>query len=840
MNELLWILSSCVLILAVCLLRAVFGKSLRPGLRYALWALVLARLLFPGTLFSSPVSVQRYAERTEVVQNVTVLRSVDTIEYTQNGTVEGFERGALMPDRPVTVARDVAPERFERMQATLRAQSVLEIIWLAGAMVTAVVFLISNLRLHALFRRRRRPLTTDAPVRVYAVDELPSSCLFGNAVYVDAATAADETKLRHVLAHELAHRRHGDAVWSLLRSLALVLHWYNPLVWLAAYLSRQDSELFADAGALKRLGDGERESYGATLISLSTGRERPVSLLNAATTMTNGKRSLKERVTMIARRKRTTAAVVVAVALIAAVVVGCTFSGTTDEPTEPTDRQSATPEPSETPPEETVDSPYVPFDDIMGFSGYWYDEETAPGHHTRRYHAEKPDGGYFLLAESFGFGDAGDFVLDIDGDGLSELVCNCVYGGDGHETVNVYRSMRDGLIWRGYFDPYALDLDDWVNWGVNSYASRYDPQKEVFVLTYATEGGGEKSISFSDYDTPALIWEEFADPRGGGYSFTGTVFTYNGVEYDIRDEAPAANAIIGATPVGQYIVVEGHVNPQVGVYCIFDTALERFTNTLAGTNLIWRGGDITTAVYSLGDDIYNYDGLLLAHMTTQGAEYISGLAFSDQGQSLIATISAPATGEDRTVTVAVPAPFEDHVIVTRTARAGGREYLLEAVGKKGENGLWGVREVRVVDDAGGIVQTITAKDAIEQDGVSGSVDVGYTEAPSPGEALSVLDVNFDGHDDLDLFGWLPNNTAPHYYWIWDEQAGQFRYAFTLQGVTLLPEAKELRAEYRDGAAHYYYDYYTIAADGTLTLTAREDIANDRQTIAIGASELETP
>ncbi|MBQ2178021.1 MAG: hypothetical protein II451_02725, partial [Oscillospiraceae bacterium] len=57
MDKLTWILSSCVLIAAVAAIRALFGKKLRPGVRYALWLLVLIRLLYPGTVAQSPVSV---------------------------------------------------------------------------------------------------------------------------------------------------------------------------------------------------------------------------------------------------------------------------------------------------------------------------------------------------------------------------------------------------------------------------------------------------------------------------------------------------------------------------------------------------------------------------------------------------------------------------------------------------------------------------------------------------------------------------------------------------------------------------------------------------------------
>ncbi|MGX8698969.1 MAG: M56 family metallopeptidase, partial [bacterium] len=327
MIDLTWVLSSCVLILAVSAIRAGFGRRLRPGLRYALWALVLLRLLYPGTVLSSPVSVQSAVERTETAQNLKAVRDVDTIEHSFSGAVEGFDR----QERPVTVAEEVTPERFARMKTAMRVRDVLEPIWIIGIAVTAGAFLVSNLRFYRALRRRRRPLNTACPLRVYSVENLSSSCLFGNAIYIAAETAADEMRLTHVLAHELSHYRHGDPIWALLRCVALALHWYNPLVWWAAALSRQDSELCADAGALRRLGEEERESYGATLIALSVRRASRAPLLCTATTMTNGKKSLKERVTMIAHCPRMTAAVVLAVVVIAAIAAGCAFAGTKAE-----------------------------------------------------------------------------------------------------------------------------------------------------------------------------------------------------------------------------------------------------------------------------------------------------------------------------------------------------------------------------------------------------------------------------------------------------------------------------------------------------------------------------
>ena len=174
-------------------------------------------------------------------------------------------------------------------------------------------------------------MDVDCPLPVYLVDDLSSSCLFAGAIYMAPETAEDPSSLCHVLEHELAHHRHGDRLWALLRCAALILHWYNPLVWWAARLSRQDSELFADAGAISRLGEDARESYGYTLIRLAAGSPSHTPLLVPVTAMKSSKKELRERVSMIARPSRRSLAVAILVLILAAAAAGCAFAGANEE-----------------------------------------------------------------------------------------------------------------------------------------------------------------------------------------------------------------------------------------------------------------------------------------------------------------------------------------------------------------------------------------------------------------------------------------------------------------------------------------------------------------------------
>lgn len=336
-----WLISSALLLLSLILLRALLGKRLRPGLRYGLWALALLRLLIPVSFI--PVSMRPG----EVVRQLAapLLTSVESAETVQNPVYAGTMQDTFLSvdeaeaqhggeiykiqGYPADGEKAELHSYFFRDSAKNVLSRLLPKLWLAGVSVTAAAFALENLRFALRLRRRRRRIEADCPLPVYAVEGLESSCLFGWTVYVSAASAQDGRTLRHVLAHEMSHFRHGDGLWALLRAIALALHWFDPLAWWAAALSRRDSELWADAGALKRLGEGEWEAYGQTLIALSAGRKN-AGLLNAATTLSGGKKALRERISMIARRGKAPLWVAVPVLLIGILAALCAFSGKKD------------------------------------------------------------------------------------------------------------------------------------------------------------------------------------------------------------------------------------------------------------------------------------------------------------------------------------------------------------------------------------------------------------------------------------------------------------------------------------------------------------------------------
>ena len=360
-----WLLSTCALIAALMLLRRVLRGRMDPRLVYALWLLAAVRVLVPGSLFDLPVSVSGLAESAGVTQAVEDARYATQREETYGSKnsgqadvedIHGLEDmdwvrreswlgSQNITDVEVVDAQEVPAEeaggdpdsgstyvRLE-LEVTRDRFAFLRYIWYAGIALVAVWFLFVNLRFARRLRRQGVPYTEglpmDCPLPVYVVDGLSTPCLAGlfrPAIYLNRA-ALNSGHLDHILTHELVHYRHRDHWWAVVRCACLAVQWFNPLVWAAAYLSRQDCETACDASAIGRLGEGERLAYGHTLVNMIAAGRHPAALFQTATTMTGSLTSIRQRVTLIAQKPRMTALTLAAALVVSLVAAGCAFGG---------------------------------------------------------------------------------------------------------------------------------------------------------------------------------------------------------------------------------------------------------------------------------------------------------------------------------------------------------------------------------------------------------------------------------------------------------------------------------------------------------------------------------
>ena len=325
------IITSSVLILVVISLRHFLKGKISLRMQYALWALVLVRLLVPVSPLESPISIMNAIETATSVQEELASGSIPS-PVSAPSSVSGDTETTLAPDAAV----QAGPADTTNVHHGIFDWTKLpRLIWYIGIGVVGLCLLLSNLIFgRKLVKTRKKYQADNCKLPVYEVGGLPSPCLFGvfrPAIYITPDIAGDEAKLRHVLAHELTHYSHGDHIWSALRSLCLAIHWYNPLVWLAATLSRRDAELACDESTIKSIGEANRMEYGRTLIGLTCEKRKAMDLLCCATTMTDDKNGIKERITLIAKKPKMLVPAFVAVLLVVFIAVGCTFTGAKNE-----------------------------------------------------------------------------------------------------------------------------------------------------------------------------------------------------------------------------------------------------------------------------------------------------------------------------------------------------------------------------------------------------------------------------------------------------------------------------------------------------------------------------
>src|SRR5699024_12353840 len=125
--------------------------------------------------------------------------------------------------------------------------------------------------------------------------------LFGMPCHVllpaDFIDRFDADARTQVLAHEFAHLRRGDPMWSLLAELVLAALWFFPPAWLAMSRFHLDQELACDAAVLRREPNAIAR-YARTLIgSNATAAAPPV--MNPWLS----KPQLKERLVMIQQHR---------------------------------------------------------------------------------------------------------------------------------------------------------------------------------------------------------------------------------------------------------------------------------------------------------------------------------------------------------------------------------------------------------------------------------------------------------------------------------------------------------------------------------------------------------
>ena len=211
-------------------------------------------------------------------------------------------------------------------------------ILLIGTAVILLWFAFSNIRFRRNLRKNRiEEISGDLKemylnlcrarkvkaVPVYFTDPVPGACLVGVfRPYIVLPVITAPQDVMNVLTHEICHLKNRDHIWNVLRLLCCAIHWFNPLVWLAASMSRTDCELRCDDRVTSTMNEQERKDYANVLVLAAARKNMPgVGVMATGMTMTG--RRLKNRVMAVVRNQKPARAFAfVFVAIACACLVG--------------------------------------------------------------------------------------------------------------------------------------------------------------------------------------------------------------------------------------------------------------------------------------------------------------------------------------------------------------------------------------------------------------------------------------------------------------------------------------------------------------------------------------
>lgn len=304
-------LTASVAIVLVILLRLLLKKAPKV-ISYALWAVVLFRLLCPVSIDSSFSLYNLFDAPTEESGTMT-----SVIEYVPSNIVHTEYPSVALP---VPGISDAINETLPQGEEQLRADPlegpifIATYVWMAGVLAMVIYSIVSYIRL-------RGKLSIVVPLRdnIFIADDIKSPFvvgLFRPKIYLPCNLGDKEQE--YIILHEQHHIKRLDHVMKALAFLALAIHWFNPLVWVAFILSGKDMEMSCDEAVVRKLGTQIRADYTASLLSLATGKR-----IIAGMPLAFGEGNTKDRIRNLANWKKPAFWVVLLAAIACVVLAVC-------------------------------------------------------------------------------------------------------------------------------------------------------------------------------------------------------------------------------------------------------------------------------------------------------------------------------------------------------------------------------------------------------------------------------------------------------------------------------------------------------------------------------------
>ncbi|MCR8631973.1 M56 family metallopeptidase [Paenibacillus radicis (ex Xue et al. 2023)] len=349
-------LMASVLVVLIVMIKWMLRNKLLPKWHYLLWLPVVIRLVLPWAPESS-FSVYNLLPIKQQLSNESLLGSLDDIsnryerrnqlknnvdspsEWTLKGPSDvTVQSAANVPEKHVH-----AKQSFVDLLSKITLRDILLFGWLLGVIVLSLVTLIANINVYRrikkqpnvnnpavlqVFEQCKRQMSIKQPILLTVTDAVPSPAVYGFMkprilLSRSLIRSMDADQFRYIFNHELAHIKRRDVAMNWLMHVLVILHWFNPIMWIVNARMRADQEVACDALALSHIHAEQKVAYGQTIINLLehyAGARRYPGLVG----LSGNYKHLKRRILMIKHFKKNSFGL--SVLGIATVLTVCSFS----------------------------------------------------------------------------------------------------------------------------------------------------------------------------------------------------------------------------------------------------------------------------------------------------------------------------------------------------------------------------------------------------------------------------------------------------------------------------------------------------------------------------------
>lgn len=263
--------SAAMMISVILLIQAMGKKYISKSVIMRLWNLVLIRALLP---FQIPIG-DILAFRREYV-SLQVFKMPGEIPE-----IPG-ELGGLRGITQQTMQEAINTDMISKLEVYAVP------IWLIGMICISAYMIWIYIREHRELKkciptqnetaeRLIRNQSLYRKIRLYEGRTFCTPVTYGvlrpKIVLPENLSAVSRVDMRNMTAHELVHIQRYDVAKRFFMTVALCIHWFNPLIWVMYHRYGADQEMACDEKVLKDMTGEGAKNYVYTMIKMASGRK---------------------------------------------------------------------------------------------------------------------------------------------------------------------------------------------------------------------------------------------------------------------------------------------------------------------------------------------------------------------------------------------------------------------------------------------------------------------------------------------------------------------------------------------------------------------------------------